>query len=276
MSASMGCGRARRLSWPGLGPRKATDEILRAQAHVEECVDCRRALADMHAMSSAVSAGAARPSAPADVRERLFTALARARTAAPARPRAAGRWLRVALVGGVVLTAAVVGNEALKHLRPDAPLAGIVDDHLRAVRGEGIASSDSLLVAQWLEVRVPMPVAVPLFPGAALRGARLYVVDGSRGAVLEYELEGRTLTYYIVPVTHEAGRPANGLARVPELRHASRAGYRIVSWQDMGLVHALVADVPDVHLTRLAHYCMQQMMVAAGLLHRAPCPELCV
>jgi hypothetical protein len=46
------------------------------------------------------------------------------------------------------------------------------------------------------------------------------------------------------------------------VRVASRAGYRIASWADGDLTHALVAGLPGPKLVELAHYCIEQMMPA--------------
>lgn len=252
----MSCGRARRLLWPDTGPREATAEVVTAQEHAAGCEACRRFLDDMRAITERIGRDAPRPTAPAEVRDRLFKATARARTASGV-PARAPRLRQMAIVGVAALL--VVGLSLLGYLavrsaspeRNDA-LNSIVEDRLRSQKGAGLASSDSLHVAQWLAERLPFAVQVPLFPEARLTGARLLVESRRSGAVVEYLVGERSLTYYVVP------GGGGGLQR--EIHLASANGYHVVSWHDGGLTHALVATLPGTRLIELARYCIHQMM----------------
>ena len=153
----------------------------------------------------------------------------------------------------------VVGLSLLGYLvvrsgapvRPDA-LGSIAADQLRSQKGAGLVSSDSVEVAHWLAERLPFAVQIPLFPEARLTGARLLVENREAGAVVEYDIQGRHLTYYILP------GPGAGVQR--EIGLISRDGYRVASWYDAGLTHALVATLPGPKLVELARYCIHQMM----------------
>jgi anti-sigma factor RsiW len=158
----------------------------------------------------------------------------------------------------LLLAGAWLGWRAAADARtawPDA-LGAIAEDHLRTERSAGLISSDSVEVARWLRERLPFGVEVPLFPGARLTGARLLLVGGQSGAVVEYAIAGRSLSYYVLP-----GR-ADAAAQPRQVHVASRAGYRVASWEDAGLTHALVAGLPGPKLVELAHYCIEQMMPA--------------
>ena len=250
----MSCGRARRLLWPDTGPREATEEIIEAREHASGCEACQKFLDDMQQLSKQIGRAAPRPTAPPEIRDRLFRAIARARTsAAPAR---AAR-LRQMTVAGVsallVIGLSWLGYLAL-HDRPEGGdvVGSIVEDRLRSQKSAGLASSDSLQVAQWLAERLPFAVQVPIFPDARLVGARLLVDNRRSGAVVEYAVQGLVLTYYVLP---GAGV---GLAR--QIQVGSRDGYRVASWHDAGLTHALVATMPGSKLIEYARYCMHQMV----------------
>ncbi|MDQ3136445.1 MAG: hypothetical protein M3Q93_02530 [Gemmatimonadota bacterium] len=250
---TMDCGRTRRLLWPDTGPREATAEVVVAREHAAGCEECSRFLDDMRRVGERIRQEAPRPTAPAEVRNRLFKAIARARTASGATTQAT--WLRRRLVPGIV--AALVswlGYLAVWNGSSDGndALGSIVEDRLRSQKGAGLASSDSLQVAHWLAERLPFAVQVPIFPEAKLTGARLLVDNRQAGAVVEYLVHGRVLTYYVLP----GGRV--GFQR--EIRLASRDGYRVASWIDAGLTHALVATLPDPKLIEFARYCIHQMM----------------
>jgi anti-sigma factor RsiW len=265
MSDMMTCGEARRLLWPDTGPRRVDEQVHRAQAHVSRCPACRQFLDDMRAIAERIGRAAPRVEAPLEVRDRLFKAVARARTMQHGQtPRPAWRGWAVAGVAVAAGLALAVGLAS----RRSGMTAGVHDiavfaqDHRRAVKGDGIVSADSLVLARWLAARLPIAVQVPQFPGATLKGARLSDLGDVRAAVVEYDLGGRTLSYYVVP----GNDVPNGQAEVrapgtmPALHYAERDGYRVAAWQDAGLTYALVADLPEATLADLAHYCIRQMM----------------
>jgi len=258
------CGEARRLLWPDAGPRRVSEQVHRAQVHVSRCPACRQFLDDMRAMAARIGHAAPRIEAPLEVRDRLFKAVARARTMqSDQAPRRPWRWWAVAGLAASAALALAVGLTSRRSVATAGvhDIAVFAQDHRRAEKGDGIASADSLVVVRWLAARVPIALQVPQFPGATLKGARLSDLGDLRAAVVEYDLGGRTLSYYVLP-----GGVLNGQAGVrapdstPPLHYAERDGYRVAAWQDAGLTHALVADLPEATLADLAHYCMHQMM----------------
>jgi anti-sigma factor RsiW len=138
---------------------------------------------------------------------------------------------------------------------PPDRFTGLAEDHMRATRGDGLVSSDSTSVSRWLAARLPFAMEVPELPGLRIRGARLCLMDGRRGGVVEYSSEGRPVSYFVVPDGEPAERPPIG-----ELRSAVRAGYHVVTWREPGLVHALVGDLPEATLLGLARLCIQKAM----------------
>jgi len=207
-------------------------------------------------MAEEIGRRAPRPTAPAEVRNRLFQAIARARI--PSVGPARRSWLRPPAIAGIVAPL-VVGVSLLAYLgvrggspdRNDA-LGSIVEDRLRSQRGAGLASSDSAQVTEWLTERLPFAVQIPIFPEARLTGARVLVDSRRSGAVVEYMVGERALSYYILP--------GDGAGLQDEIRLASTNGYHVASWHDSGLTHALVAALPESKLVELARYCIHQMM----------------
>jgi anti-sigma factor RsiW len=126
---------------------------------------------------------------------------------------------------------------------------------LRAARGDGLVSTDSISVSRWLAARLPFAMEVPQLPGLQIRGARLCLMNGRRGGVVEYSSEGRPVSYFVVPDEDPVERPSTG-----DLLSAVRAGYHVVTWREPGLVHALVGDLPEATLVGLARLCIQKAM----------------
>jgi anti-sigma factor RsiW len=133
-------------------------------------------------------------------------------------------------------------------------VAAVAEDHVRSAHEESITSADAAAVEQWLSVRVPFAVHMPMIPDAVLKGARLCYLDGHRGAVLRYQVEGDEVSFYVMPIGSNAPPPA------PEqfLRGVER-GYQIVAWQHAALIHALVGNVPEVRLLQMARYCVDRL-----------------
>jgi hypothetical protein len=251
---TISCGRARRVLWPDAGPRAVTQETELAQQHVAECTECRLFLEEMGRLGRLTHDLAPRPQAPRDVRDRLFKAVARVRTGSPALGQ---RWAarRVGLAAVLALLAGGALIWGRRAATPPDRFTGLAEDHMRATRGDGLISGDSASVSRWLAARLPFAMEVPALPGLKIRGARLCLMDGRRGGVVEYSSEGRPVSYFVVPDEDPAERLSTG-----DLRSALRAGYHVVTWREPGLVHALVGDLPEATLVGLARLCIQKAM----------------
>lgn len=254
------CGRARRILWPDAGPRPLTSDVEAAQAHVAECGACRAFIGEMRDFAAQVQRHVPRPTAPAAVRERLFTTIARARAMLPAPAPRRPNLLR-GTIAGLAVGALIGGGWALGR-RASGPieepsLVAVARDHVRGLQHDAIANGDAAAVTSWLDERVPFAVRVPDFPGAVLEGARLCLVQGQRGAVVRFRLDGRPVSYYVMPARGPARRDEAAFEEEVE------AGYTVVAWRHGGLRHALVGDLPRHRLAALARDCHEQLMAAA-------------
>jgi hypothetical protein len=231
--------------------------VIDAQMHIAGCHACAEFFGEMRTVAGLIHRAAVREPAPPDVRDRLFQTIARARMGAPAHRR----WPQWALAGAVALVTIAAGLWPTSTRTPASdPVAAFADDHLRAAAGPGVRTTEASTAASWLRERLPFAIQVPQFPEGRVQAARLCLMAGMRGGVVEYRLGEHDLSYYVVPA--EANMPESA-AR--ELRSAARAGYRVVTWRAGELVHALVADLPDATLRELARICIAQSTeVAAG------------
>ncbi|MFL5495322.1 MAG: hypothetical protein ACJ8DC_13135 [Gemmatimonadales bacterium] len=256
----MDCGKARRLLWPTGGPRELTPALEAARQHLATCPACQAFEADMRHLAAQIGDQAPRETAPLEVRERLFGALAGARAAAkPGGFRSRRRALVAAAVVLVLIGLATADWRAHRAGPPDT-LAALADDHMRAIGGDGVTSADTAVVAEWLRARLAFAVHVPVMPDLQLRGARLCLMDGRRGAVVEYRTAaGEPVSYYVVPAPEERAATVGF-----DVQRASRAGYHVVGWTEPGLLHALVANLPESRLVELARLCMK---MEVAMLH---------
>jgi anti-sigma factor RsiW len=270
-SVTMTCGRARRLVWPGAGPRSASPDVIEAQQHLEACSACQQFARDMLALGDAIHDAAPREHAPPDVRGRLFSAIARARAGTqppPSRRRRRVQWLAAAAVLLIGVAGTLTVGRVLRAGRAD-PIAAIAEDHAGALGQTHIASQNPAEIARWLEGQVQFAMHVPVLPGAALRGARLCVMDGRRGAVVEYIVDGVAVSYFVVP--DEAGPASQGTTA--QFDRTKRAGYQVVAWREPGLLHAMVGNLPETRLVTLAKACVDQARRAVAWLRNRVDPQ---
>lgn len=248
------CELARRTIWPNSGPVGASPEVLTARDHVETCPSCGAFLRGMEGVARTIRDNAPRPTAPLDLRERVFENIANRRAAH-------GRRFQLRIIAGAALAiAGAIGiflTPVLRHPRDSTARSEVVsalaDDHGRSMRGEGIRSPDAAEVSAWIRARLPFAVEVPVFDDAKLRSARLGNVTGHQAAIIEYDLKGRTVSYFVF----DAG-PNERDGPVGELSHATDRGYQIVMWREPDLIHALVGAVPRSRLDELARICIAQ------------------
>lgn len=251
------CGTARRLLWPDASPQVLTPGREAAEAHLATCESCRRFLAEMRAGATVIHDNAPKPPAPAEVRERLFTAVARERArigvaAPPSRSRAlAWTVAALAVVGATVWTLTGRSRTAVQDL------TAFAEDHVRALQGEALNTADPVAVETWLRARVPFAVRVPRIPGATLEGARLCLLGDRRGAVVRFRLEGEPISYYVM-----ADGTGTDRFDAAALREETDAGYNVVAWRRDGLMYALVGALPRERLAALARICTDQIAAA--------------
>ncbi len=253
------CGRARRILWPDASPREATPEVVEAQTHLARCAACRAFFEEMRELAALVRSSVPRPPAPADVRRRVLGRLRQARGGSDRQTWVGRRRRLLAVAAAVVLGLGSAWWSWRSRVGDREAIHAFAEDHVRAATTDGLASSEPEAVRAWLEQRLPFAIQVPALPRTRLVGGRLCLMDGELGAVLEFELEGHAVSYYVVP--GKAGARGGG-ART--LRSGSHAGYRVVAWQDAGLVHALVGDLPQATLAELARRCIEQSRLGLG------------
>lgn len=255
------CGHARRVVWPNAGPRSADEANVAAQRHVESCQDCQAFFDEMAALRGTLRASIKDEATPLWLREEIYSRLAEARLARPS--RSYRRW-SVTLVAALIAAVLIVGAGVLLQRRPPgASVASVVAmEHARGVGGDRLSSTDRDEVERWLAARVEFAVHVPTFSDARLTGARISATEGGRGAIIEYAVGERTLSYFVLPSSDDQ-RLGTGITR------AAESGYRMVLWQDSGLVHVLVGAFSHEHLGRFAKECIEQatrLARARGLL----------
>jgi anti-sigma factor RsiW len=151
------------------------------------------------------------------------------------------------------LAGAITADRLLRDTDAD-PITAIAEDHAKALGETQIASGDPAEISRWLTGQVHFAVYVPVLPGAELRGARSCVLDGRRCAVMEYDVDGVAVSYFVVP----DGTEPTGHGAPVRFDGTKRAGYHVVAWREPGLLHAMIGNLPESRLATFAKVCVEQ------------------
>jgi len=291
----MDCHEARARLLPWDHPRLATPEIVEARAHIEGCTDClsflaldaafRRRLERVEGAGIAIGPrvrileSLAQEEALAlegqDLGQESGTPPAAwgrgGGTGAPpssseGSPR---RWMGRAAVAAVLLILATgphsadfpapqvaAGPEVPGPLPLPVARAGLVEDFLRrAVQAEHIETSDAREVSEFLGRELGLSARLVEEAGMELARAELCVVDGIRGAVVIYKVDGKVLYHYLIPSPGSEVRKPDGVRSIAGGIDGSvglGTDPFLVSWASQGVQHALVGEFPPEELLRVA------------------------
>ncbi|MFQ5550409.1 MAG: hypothetical protein ACE5FJ_04135 [Gemmatimonadales bacterium] len=155
-------------------------------------------------------------------------------------------WWSIAAAAAVVLFALFYPStqaDPLSHLALEAVLRNQV---------ESVAITDHADIDRWLATRLDFATDVPDLPGTSLVGAGLTEFEGQLAATVSYSIDGKPLTYMIVPtsVVFEYS-VANG--RGPY--YVEEGGDKVVIWGNGGSARMLLGSISAHDLLRLAEHC---------------------
>ena len=253
----MTCAEARATLWPLRQLTLVAGRIKKAQQHIEGCSECQAYLEDSQSLSKAYE-NLAVTKAPLQLRDRVYAAIAEERASqtvpastTPAQPLG---WRRGLTAGWRVAAVAVIalGSGTLVARTSTTPDSGavFVDDYLRrAVGQERIVTSDPVRVGRWLARELGLPMGPMQVAGLELEGAEICLLNGRRGAMIQYSLDGAHISHYLVPRRGATERePAIGL----EGRDADAGMPPLVTWSTNSLEQALVGELESERLLALA------------------------
>ncbi len=193
------------------------------------------------------------PLAPIELRRRIADALdaedRRLFIAPPARQRPRV-WLRRWSLALATLTAGLVVVALLQRLQYDS-LPPSPSGLMGLPRLAELPSNDALEVKRWLESYVDYPVDVPTIRDARLSGGQVLRLDHANAVAVTYQLQGRPLTYMVMPTARVMGRQlAAGVIDTISLH-----GFNAVTWVETGSARVLMAPMPRQHVAEMAEQC---------------------
>ena len=269
----MDCSEARHVLWPPERPRLAEAEVLEARRHVQGCPACESYLAQDRALLDAYDRKSPER-APQILRERVFDALALERakglgltpsggadaSAAAEAPAGVERlprrqvsrlWILAAAasLAGLMAGGSVVFLQSVTESRNDGGL--FAEDYLRrAVAQERIVSSDAAEISRFLTRELGQAIRPLQVAGLRLTGAEICLIEGRRGAMIQYVEDGREISHYLIP--REGTQARNPEPAAAWSSGGSAGGPVLITWATAEIEQALVGEVPEAHLMELA------------------------
>jgi len=240
----MDCGAARERLSTG---RAGEDRALRG--HVESCADCRREEEAQRLLTAALLERLPQHPASLALKRRVAEAAAAAprRQALPRRALFSGA---LAAAAALVLVVAIPAHNASTRA---ALVAGAVDEHLSAVRGElplSVVSSGIHEVKPWFTGKLDFAPDVS-FGGNAdfpLQGGAVARFLDRPAALLSFRRRSHVISLFVVSadgLPFPGGPPSAGAV------HTLR-GFHVLTWRQADLGYVLVSDLNPGELAELA------------------------
>ena len=192
--------------------------------------------------------------APQILRERVFDALARerARGLNVAEPRRVSRRWVVAAVASVAGLLAGGFAGALLYGPEDGLNDGglFAEDYLRrAVSQERLVSSDAEEIGRFLTRELGRSIMPLQVAGLRCTSAEICLIEGRRGAMIQYVQDGREISHYLIP---QEGTPRRDPELSSSFSRRGNGGPALVTWATPEIEQALVGEVPAARLMELA------------------------
>jgi mycothiol system anti-sigma-R factor len=236
---------------------------LEVLSHLEGCASCQRELELDARLKALVQEQLSTHVPPPELWGKVMQRIERETEGArPSWPVFGRRWPRARLFQAAA--AAVMVLFALSFVfiaQRDGPvvlLDELVTDHLRSVAKEGgpadVPLADPREILAYFRAQVPPSLPVPLirYEGARLLGGSFCRLGHTKGLRFTYQVgPGETVSLYQLDRSDQVPLPQSASGRL----YISRPqGPGIVLWGDGGLLYALVGELPQQDLQRLASH----------------------
>ncbi len=229
-------------------------DVAAAQAHIRACDGCREYFSqdrDLLALYDEVR----RAPAPVSLKQRVTAAIAGARSVAVERPW----WTRRTTMAGAATAGIVAAGLALLMFMEvstaatttsDAPDVFVEDYLRRAVAGDFIETSAPAEVTRFLQRELGLRLEPLRAHGLKLMRAEICLLEGRRGAMIQYERDGAVVSHYLIP-RDDAVERAPALALSSTDRGASEMP--VVTWAGGRVEQALVGEIDSDALLAIAN-----------------------
>jgi anti-sigma factor RsiW len=246
----MSCDRAKSQIFPYVDAELPRDLRQEIEAHLAACGACRRLVEQELTFRDRYVARLRPDPAPAHLREsvdRLLGGLGGVPT--PARRR---RWAWVAsgVAAALLLGLGVALGVGLQSMRQRADMLAelteaSVEQHQKLANGQlppDLIDGSPRSAEAWFRRRLDFNVTLPELKTAnlTLLGARISHLGSVPAAALEYKLDHRNVSLFVIP--DEAYRRL-GLSEKPKFKMLNHRGYDVIIWRQHGTGYTLVSEI---------------------------------
>jgi anti-sigma factor RsiW len=242
----MQCEQARDLVGPLIDGELAGAQKRELELHLASCPTCTELADDYRSIGEQLRAGYQR--APADLADKIRSALAREQPAASHSARHWRHYLQRAAVLLLTVGATAFLTWVLAQNRAEQALVerDVVVAHIRSLIQEApiqVASSDSHTVKPWFNGRVDFAPQVKdlAAEGFPLAGGRLDVIGDRRVAAVVYKRRQHLINVFMWPTT----------AIDSSARAVASKGYNVLTWTVGGTTYWAVSDLNAAEMTEL-------------------------
>lgn len=249
----MNCETAKAQVFPYVDEELAHDLRDEMVAHLSGCPSCQRLVEQELAFRDVYVAHLRPDPAPPRVREqvnRLLDRLGEGAAAPRRRPAYAG-WMSLYAAAAVLLLAlgVVAGMKVATFRQQGNLLAELaeasVDQHQKLVRGllpPDITGVTPEAAEAWFRQRLDFNVRLPETQrkDLTLLGARISQLAGADVAALEYRLDGKQVSLFVIS---DEAYTRLGLSEKPKFKMLKLRGYDVIVWRHHGSGYALVSEI---------------------------------
>lgn len=227
---------------------------LKIEQHLPACQACALTFQNQQALRSALTTGSLYYHAPADLRQRVQSAVRQVNQAETKSWLPSWRWLTV----GVSFAAVAVLLLALiptwmRSPSDDLTTKEVISAHVRSLMADhltDVASSDRHTVKPWFNGRLDFspPVTDLTERGFPLIGGRLDYLDNRPVAALVYQRQQHLINLFIWPSSQASQKAA--------LSPLTQQGYHLIRWTSAGMTFLAISDLNERELeefVQLAH-----------------------
>ena len=259
----MDCRETRRVLWPAEALRVSDADVEEALQHAERCKGCGWFIECDRRVAQVIRDAVPRVRAPRELRERLYTALARERAGSSLRGGTGSRLflsVTAAAVLFVGVAASLAGHWLFERETSTSSATAFAEDYLRRVVEQvDLRSTDRQEIGSFFARELGVSMPPPHVPEFRLHRATICLMNGRRGGVVEYRSRDREFSYYVIPLDRSAEENPGGIdvklvdrgtGWPPSL--GQERGLGVATWRDGAHQHALVGNLPAAELERLA------------------------
>lgn len=245
----MNCDLAKSHMFPYVDGELTRELREEMDAHLSGCAACRRLVDQERAFQEAYLTRLRPDPAPPELRQKVDRLLDRLVATESLRRGRHAPWIyataaAVLLAVGVAVGVAVQSVRQRSHMLAELTEAS-VDQHQKLVRGllpPDIAGISPKAAEHWFRKRLDFNVSLPDLHSADLQllGARISHLANIEVAALEYQLEQKHISLFIIP---EDAYKRLGLSEKPKFKVLSHRGYDVIIWRHHGSAYTLVSEI---------------------------------